>query len=118
MTFTYTLGTAALPAAQSAQIKVSGNGAPLDYTIAVTGAPWLILTPTSGKTGTSVSARVNTTSLLAGSYTAVVTVSAAGSSGPVTMNVTLVIKNPAPTMGALPASLAYTYQTDQASPHL
>ncbi len=116
LSFTYVIGTTALPAAQNVTVKRSGAGAALDYTTTVTPAsPWLIVTPPSGKTGTAFIVRVNPTSLTAGTYTATITVDATGAASSVSATVVLIIKNPPPTMAATPASLAYTWQTDAAS---
>lgn len=117
LSFTYQTGAAALPAAQSIQVKRSGSGAALDFTTSLVGAaPWLIITPATGKTGTSISLRVNPTSLNAGAYSAILQVDATGSAGPVTASITLIVKNPPPTMTAAPASLAFGWQTDSATP--
>lgn len=117
VSFSYTIGTTTLPAPQTLQIKRSGSGNPLDFTATVTGAaPWLIVTPTSGKTGTSISVRVNSTSLNAGTYAAVLQVDAVGAAAPVTASIVLTIRNPPPTMTAAPGSLSFTWQTDATTP--
>lgn len=116
LTFSYQIGTTTLPAAQTVQIKRSGSGAALDFTTTITpAAPWLIVTPASGKTGTSISLRVNPTSLIAGSYSTVVQVDATGSAGAIPITVVFTVKNPPPTMTASPAALTFTWQTDAAS---
>jgi uncharacterized protein (TIGR03437 family) len=116
LSFSYQIGAATLPAAQTVQVKRSGSGAALDFTVAVpTGAPWLIVTPTSAATGTALSARVNPTSLLAGTYSAEVTITSAGASAPATLSVVLVVKNPPPTMAVSLSSLAFTFTTDQSA---
>lgn len=107
----------ALPAEQKVQIKRTGSGAALDFAVSLPAtAPWLIVTPMAGKTGTPIGVRVNPTSLLAGTYTANVDISAGGASAPVTLAVTLIIRTPPPTPSVLPASLIFNYQTDQAAP--
>ncbi|MCC6362483.1 MAG: hypothetical protein IT165_03110 [Bryobacterales bacterium] len=117
LSFTYQIGAATLPAAQTIQVKRSGSGAALDFTASLSpAAPWLIVTPTTGKTGTSISLRVNPTSLNAGTYSTTLQVDATGSAGPVTASITLIVKNPPPTMTAAPASLAFGWQTDSLSP--
>jgi uncharacterized protein (TIGR03437 family) len=114
--FAYTIGAATLPVAQTIQIKRSGSGAALDFTVStIPSVPWLIVTPTTGKTGTSISLRVNPTSLPAGTYATVLQVDAVGASAPVTASVVLVVKNPPPTMTATPATLSFAWQTDAAS---
>ncbi|MBI4909244.1 MAG: hypothetical protein HY820_36830 [Acidobacteria bacterium] len=116
LSFTYTIGTTTLPAAQTLAIKRSGSGSPLTFTLTVSpAAPWLIFTPTTGLTGTSASVRVNPSSLSAGTYVTVLQADAVGANGPVVATVSLVIKNPPPAMAATPATLSYTWQTDAAS---
>jgi len=116
VSFAYTVGAATLPVAQTLQIKRSGSGAALDFSVAtIPSVPWLIVTPTTGRTGTSISLRVNPTSLPAGTYATVLQVDAVGASAPVTASVVLVVKNPPPTMTASPATLSFAWQTDAAS---
>lgn len=116
LSFSYQIGTITLPAAQAVAIKHAGSTTALDYTITPPGgAPWLIVTPLSGKTGTSFSVRVNPSSLLAGTYLATLQVDATGAAAPVTLPVTLIVKNPPPTMSASSTSLTFTYDTDQPS---
>lgn len=111
--FSYQIGATQLPAAQTLQVKRSGSGAALDFTVTVSPpAPWLIVTPTSGKTGTSISVRVNPTSLVAGTYATTIQIDAVGSSGPVTASVVFIIRNAPPNMSVGPGSLAFTWQTD------
>ncbi len=113
----YQIGTVQLPAAQTVQVKRGGSGDALNFTVTVSPpAPWLIVTPAAGKTGTSISLRVNPTSLIAGTYLTAIQVDAQGSAGPVSASVILLIKNPPPTMSATPATLAFTYKTDDAGP--
>lgn len=117
VSFTFTIGDTKLPAPQTLQVKRSGSGAALDFTTTVTPvSPWLIVTPTSGKTGTPVSVRVNPTSLIAGTYAATLEINSSQASGPVAVSVILVIKNPPPTMAVSPASLTFAWQTDASSP--
>jgi uncharacterized protein (TIGR03437 family) len=116
LTFTYQIVKGAattIPAAQTMAIKRSGTGTALPYSITVSPpSPWLIITPLTGLTGGSVSIRVNPTSLIAGSYAAVVQIDAQGSSGPVTAGVVLTVKSPPPVMTVAPITLAYSWQTD------
>lgn len=111
--FTYQIGSTQLPAAQTVQVKRSGAGAALDFTVTLNpAAPWLIVTPMAGKTGTSISLRVNPTSLIAGTYSTVLQVDASGSAGAVGAAVRFTVKNPPPTMTATPATLAFDWRTD------
>lgn len=116
LSFSYQLGAITLPVAQALAIKRSPAGTALDFTVTVpVTAPWLIVTPSTGKTGTSVSVRVNPTSLPVGAYAADVTISS-GTSDPATVSVSLAIKNPPPKMTLAPASLPFTYVTNQSLP--
>lgn len=114
--FTYQIGATQLPVAQTLQVKRSGSGAALDFTVTVSPpAPWLIVTPTSGKTGTSISVRVNPTSLVAGTYAATIQVDAVGAAGPTTASVVFIVRNAPPTMNVSPGSLAFSWQTDSST---
>lgn len=114
LSFNYQIGGATLPAPQTFTLKRTGTGAALDYTITTLGtAPWLIISPVQGKTGGTVSVRVNPTSLLAGTDSVTLQVDAIGALAPVLVTVTLVVKNPPPAMSASPASIAFSYDTDQ-----
>lgn len=116
LSYTWQIG-ASLPAAQALTIKRSGSGAALDYTITIPGnESWLIVSPLTGKTGTNASVLVNPTSLPAGSYTAVLQISAIGVPTPVTVPIALLVKNPPPVMSAAPGSLIFTFTTDSAAP--
>lgn len=116
LSFSFQTG-GALPAEQKVQVKRGGSGPAVDFTAAApAAAPWLIVSPSTGKTGTAFGVRVNPGSLLAGTYTAVIEVTAAGAANPAPVSVTLSVRNPPPAPTALPAGLAFTFQTDQAAP--
>ncbi len=116
LTFSYQIGGTQLPAAQTIQIKRSGAGTALDFTATVTpAAPWLIVTPMSGKTGTAITARVNPTSLIAGSYTTTIQIDAVGAAAPAATTVVFTVRNPPPTMAAAPAALTFNWQSDSAT---
>ncbi len=113
--FSYTLG-GTVPKEQKITIKQSA-GAALTFTVAVSsGAGWLIVTPSTGKTGTAISLYVNPSSLLAGDYVATLTIDAVGSSGPIAVPVTFKIRNPPPTMSVAPNAATFTWKTDTATP--
>lgn len=117
VSFSYEIGATALPTPQTVQIKRTPSGTALDFTATVpSSAPWLIVTPLTGKTGTAVNVRVNPTSLLTGTYVADVSVSAPGVSTPATLVVLLVVKNPPPTMAISASALLFTFTTDQVTP--
>lgn len=116
--FTYTIGATTLPNAQTVTIKSSVTSTQLNCTLAISpAAPWLIVSPLSGKTQFSLSVRVNPTSLPAGvQSTAIVITSAGAANSPISVPVTLTVRNPAPTMTATPGSLTFNYQTDGSAP--
>ena len=114
LTFTHVIGTVQLPAAQTMTVKSSNSSAVLDCTVAVSpAAPWLIITPTAGNTPLSLNVRVNPTGLGAGSYATSIVISSAGAgNSPISVPVTLTVKNPPPTMTVSPAALTFNYATD------
>jgi uncharacterized protein (TIGR03437 family) len=115
VTFTYQLG-GTLPKEQKVTIKQSsGTALPFNATVSA-GAEWLIVTPTTGKTGGTISLYVNPATLLAGDYIATVTVDATGSASPVALPVTLKIRNVPPTIAASPNALTFSFQTDTTLP--
>lgn len=78
------------PGSQTLNVS-NGGGGTLSWT-ASDDASWLSLSPTSGTNAGSVTASVNTAGLAAGTYTAVITVSAPGAANtPATANVTLTL---------------------------
>ena len=82
------------PAAQSVQL--TSNGAPLSFTLSVSNAPWLTVTPTSGTTPATVNLTVNPANLAVGDYSATVTINSGG--GSPTIGVTLRVSAPLPTV--------------------
>lgn len=111
LAFTYQTGNP-LPGEQKVSVKRFGSGPAVPFTATVTGAPWLILSASSGKTPGSVGVRVNPTSLLAGTYKAVIEFTAPGAANPAAVNVTLTVRYPPPTPTVTPSSLSFTFQTD------
>ena len=114
VSFAYTIGAATLPPAQTVSIKSSTTSAVLTCAITVSpAAPWLIVTPASGNTPLSLGVRANSTGLGAGVYTTSVLVTSAGAgNSPISVPVTLSVRNPAPTMAVTPAGLTFNYATD------
>jgi uncharacterized protein (TIGR03437 family) len=100
--FTYQVGAATLPAAQTITVKAS-SGAPA-FTAAVTpsNTPWLTVSPSSGTLPATLNVRVNPTSLAAATYSnAAITVTVNGAI--TTVPVTLVV-TPAPSTLSLSAT--------------
>ncbi|HXK05818.1 MAG TPA: hypothetical protein VMS37_25680 [Verrucomicrobiae bacterium] len=112
LSFTYRLGDPA-PAVQS--INVSGGGAALAFTATAattSGGNWLSVSPTSGTTPTSgtaqVTVTVNTTNLNAGNFAGTVTIAGSGGAGgSTTVNVTLSVTAPLPTVSRVVNGASY-----------
>jgi len=103
LSFTYQAGSAA-PAAQS--VTVSGTGT-FSATASSSGN-WLSVSPTSGSSPTSLSVSVNPGSLTAGTYNGTIVVAGTGSSsGSTTINVSLVVIAPLPTITQIGNSGSY-----------
>lgn len=89
LTFSSVAGSSS-PAPASLAISNAGGGS-LGYT-AVDDAAWLSVAPGTGTAPSTVTATVNTSGLMAGIYTANITITAAGASGsPKTVPVTLTV---------------------------
>jgi uncharacterized protein (TIGR03437 family) len=91
--FSYRTGDAN-PAAQT--VQVSSTGAALPFTISVSNAPWLTVTPTSGTTPAILTLSVNPTNLTVGQYSANVVLNSGG--GSPTIGVVLTVSAPLPTL--------------------
>ena len=115
LTFTYRAG-GAIPAAQT--VAVSGAGSALGFTAAATSTGnWLEVSPASGTTPGNVSVTVDPTGVNASStpYTGTVTVAGSGGApGSTTINVSLTVTAPLPTISK--ATNAASYQTASISP--
>jgi len=113
--FTYVQG-AKMPVAQKIAVKTAAGTPAYTTSIAPTGATigtaaaawWLITTPDVGTLPANVNLQVNPTGLEAGTYTAAVTFTAVGVAAPGTVNVTLLVTAPPPTLTASAASLTFT----------
>jgi uncharacterized protein (TIGR03437 family) len=91
--FTYRTGD---PNPASQTVQVTSSGAALSFTISVSNAPWLTVTPTSGTTPATLTLAVTPGTLNVGNYSATVTITATGSTQTVTVN--LVVSAPLPTV--------------------
>lgn len=115
LVFAYQIGAAALPTAQTLQVKTTPTGT--NFTVAISGAPfnaaWLLVSAASGVSPASLKVQVNPTGLPAGSYAGTITFSATIAAVPVTQNVaaTLNVSTAAPTVSTTPAALNFTYVT-------
>lgn len=110
MTFNFTAG-GTVPGSQT--VTVSGTGS---FTAtASSNASWLSVTPTSGTAPGSVTVSVSPNNLTAGTYSGTVVVAGTGgSTGSTTVNVTLVVTAPLPTITSI--GNAGSYATGAISP--
>jgi uncharacterized protein (TIGR03437 family) len=93
VSFTYQVGTAALPAAQNVAAKTS-SGTPAFTTSFDATAYWLIVSPDSGIMPAKIVAQVNPTGLGVGVYTATIMVTITGVAAPLSIPVTLTVTSP------------------------
>ena len=98
LSFSYQLGTAGIPAAQTVAMKTSSGTPTFTTSFAPGTALWLIVTPASGKMPAAIGVRVNPTSLGVGVYTATISVTITGATPPVSIPVLLTITNPPATL--------------------
>jgi hypothetical protein len=112
LTFAYRIGD---PAA-AAQV-IAATGPSLNYTVAVSGGAWLLATPASGTTPGSIGVSLNTAGMVAGTYSATVTITAPGASnGPQVVAVNLTLKDPPPSLLITPGTVSMTCSTGNQSP--
>ncbi len=114
--FTYQTG-AANPAAQS--LALTSGGVALSFTASAAvqtpaNSNWLLVSPGTGTTPTSLSVSVNPAGLPDGTYTGTVTINTVPPSTALTVPVTLTVTTPS-TLSATPAALSFTVQADTAS---
>jgi uncharacterized protein (TIGR03437 family) len=112
LTFNYAAGGAA-PAAQSVAITNNGGGT-LSW-IASASAAWLGLSSTSGTAPAVLSVSVSPATLAAGSYSATVLIAATGSTGTVSLPVTLVVQGAPSTVNIAAVSNGASFQAGFAS---
>jgi uncharacterized protein (TIGR03437 family) len=98
LSFTYRSGDAN-PAAQQINVSATGSATPLNFTAAAAGGNWLSVSPTSGTTPGAVNVSVTPGNLDVGTYNGTVTVQGTGgATGSTTVNVTLTVTAPLPTV--------------------
>ena len=114
LTFSYR-GGASTPAAQAISVSSTGS-APLAFTaVAASTGSWLAVSPAAGTTPACLSASVNTAGLTAGTYNGTITVAGSGGApGTTTINVTLTVTVPLPTVTQV--TNAASYATGSISP--
>jgi uncharacterized protein (TIGR03437 family) len=104
LTFTYQIGAAAAPGAQS--IAVASGNTPLTFSVTAAPSTWLQASPTSGTTPASVNVTVNPAGLAAGTYGGTITVTGSGTnSGTVAVTLTVTA---APGLLVAPSKLTFT----------
>ncbi|MDX2151547.1 MAG: hypothetical protein SFV54_12490 [Bryobacteraceae bacterium] len=109
LTFSYQLGDAKLPAAQTLAASVTGSTTPLNFTVAATGGAWLTVSPDAGRTPGSLKVTVNPTSLAIGNYSGQVTVTpTSGTAINVPVSLTVKAAPAALSVTPNPVSLVYT----------
>ncbi len=114
LSFTATEG-GANPAPQTFNVTNTGGGS-LSFTDSEA-APWLSVSPASGSAPATVTVTPSIAGLAAGTYTAPITVTAAGASGsPKTIDVTLTVQPATPVLAVAPTSLAFSATQGGASP--
>jgi uncharacterized protein (TIGR03437 family) len=118
--FSYQIGNATLPAAQTVQVQSSPAG--VNFSVAVSGAPfnaaWLLVSASTGKAPASLKVQVNPTGLPAGTYAGTLTFSATVNAQSITQttNVTLMVSSAPATVTATPAALNFSYTTGSPIP--
>ena len=114
LTFSATQGGAS-PAAKTISVSNPGGGT-MAWT-ASEAASWLSVAPASGTNSGTVAVTPSVAGLAAGTYTADVTIAAAGVAGsPKTVAVTLTVDPPPPVLSVTPASLSFSGTAGGADP--
>jgi uncharacterized protein (TIGR03437 family) len=107
LTFSYQAGGTA-PSAQSVQVTGSGSAALTFSATASSTGTWLSVSPAAGTTPATLSVSVNPSSLTAGTYNGTVVVAGTGSAtGSTTINVTLTVTAPLPTITSIGNAASY-----------
>jgi hypothetical protein len=95
--FSYRTGD---PTPTNQTVQVGSNGASLPFTISVTNAPWLTVTPTSGTSPSTITLAVDPSKVQVGNYSATVTVSSTGAASQ-SFTVSLSVSAPLPTVNEI-----------------
>ncbi len=117
--FAYTTGTAA-PSAQTIQITNSGSGT-LAWTATASASAsntsWLTVSPASGTAPSTLTVSVSPAALSAGTYTGSVQIAASGASNtPLSVPVTLIVTQGAPSLAVAPQALTFDYSVGGSAP--
>ena len=128
ISFSYQVNAAALPATQTLTINASGSAAASTLAVNVVSVPtgWLTVTPDTGRSPLALAVSANPTGLAPGSYSGTITVNTVpAGSNPATVQVTLSVRNPPPTLSTSststnftspPPTLTFSYTTGAAGP--
>jgi uncharacterized protein (TIGR03437 family) len=103
LAFVYMVGNPA-PAAQS--LSVTSSGAAIAFTAVASSSGWLSVTPTAGTTPATLMVTINTADIGAGSYSGSIALNS-GSTLLFTVNVTLTVTAPLPTITQLVNAASY-----------
>lgn len=114
LSFSYTLGSTTIPAAQTLAVAPA-SGSALTFTAAVVGGPWVTVTPDSGKTNASLKVTVNPTSLAVGTYTGYIALTPTGGTA-LNVAVTLSVKAPPATLVVTPSPVTLSYTRGDPAP--
>jgi uncharacterized protein (TIGR03437 family) len=107
LTFNYRAGDAA-PASQPVTVSGSGSAALAFTATASSTGNWLVVSPTSGTTPATVNASINTAGLTTGTYNGTILVAGSGGApGSTTVNVTLNVTAPLPTITKVTNAASY-----------
>ncbi len=107
LTFNYRAGDAA-PASQPLTVSGSGSAALAFTATASSTGNWLVVSPTSGTTPGTVNVSINTAGLATGTYTGTVLVAGSGGApGSTSVNVTLNVTAPLPTITKVTNAASY-----------
>lgn len=114
LTFGYELGGSA-PTAQTLSVSVTGSS-PLNYTVSQSGGSWLKVSPASGVTPSSLNVAINPAGLAVNTYSATITITAAGASNS-PVNVPVVLQVVAQTtITVAPSQLQFVVQNGGSAP--
>ncbi len=113
VSFTYQIG-GATPANQT--VTLTGNAPSLAFTDSVSGAPWLMVTPASGATPSTLTFAVNPATLTTpGTFSGTVIIASGSAGVPPPINVSITV-TAAPTLTLSTNTASFNYQIGSAAP--
>jgi uncharacterized protein (TIGR03437 family) len=118
LVFSYAVGSGQLPANQS--FRVASTSGAVNYNLTGTtadGAPWLVLSRTQGTTGgTDTVVAVNPTSLSAGVYSGLISVTGSAPNSPQFLPILLVVSGQSQDFSVSPTSLTFNQTSGAQAP--